>query len=932
MANIPGASNITPGVVVDNVTQSKGTAAGLGNRLPVIIGEGQSKETIIASANGQGKDGLGPDFKTVNGANGRYYRTKVYPLVENRTELYRNGVALKILEQRIDNLPFSFKYDARVDPNTGKIELQTAQLVDQGGSFYAASSTNKGDGTISGLALLDVNAVAQRWTIRCSDVQRAAGGVIIPGTAKFIAVGAKTGPKLDKNGNPIVWVSNGVKKSNGVLEFAISERSSGGVVANPFQPGDSFVVDVTSGVLDRGDSLTARYIPLANINAPITLSSLDDVTKMFGEPSLENTLSLGAQLAFANAAPAIMCLQAAPALPRRTSVVLTEQFVNDLTNDDNFLFPLDQGVTVDTDSSIHFFITNPATLEETQVLPNKIDYNTIPKTGASPVTVHDFVTDNNGVDQGGYGYCYSTTRQMAVLYSGFDGALTRTAWNSATLKSALVFDSSYVGKKVKIINSAYAANQGTFDITAVSGGMISFSATSFSDFANETAVAFEVLLNSSLTPVTSGTGLDGVITASVGTGTSDLTSATVDFSLISNIANGTYSLRVNSAVNGGIFDITGFDNMTGKLTIRKAFVSEPNLATSTTSRFEVLDPNTTSEYVMVNHQIVPDGWRLRITMVDSRDAAFFDGGWLNALEALEKVEVDIVVPLPRQTISVIFQNTMAHCLSMSSLRNRRERVLFIGAINGLKPENLVENAQLVAVEDIGVLEGIQGDSPTEILNGSVEDISNYSVPDAYGSTYRCMYMYPDQIVVVANGESLLIDGYFAACAAAGWCAREGRIETAMTNQVLAGFTILNDKLLAQSVIEQLCAAGVCVLQPVAGGGNCIWSITTTQSGLAEEQEMSIVFIRDRISKLLRLGCKSFIGQTEQRDGGTQIALNVRCVTLLDAYVTQNLITQYADLTVVRDAAEPRQWDVSVRVQPPYPVNWIYIRLQTGFIS
>ena len=113
---------------------------------------------------------------------------------------------------------------------------------------------------------------------------------------------------------------------------------------------------------------------------------------------------------------------------------------------------------------------------------------------------------------------------------------------------------------------------------------------------------------------------------------------------------------------------------------------------------------------------MPNGYSLRVTIVDERDASFYDAGWENALLTLQNVQCDIVVPLPQQTISVIFQNTVEHCIYMSTPINKRERVAFIGAINGLTPNNLTGQT-LAAVESLGVLEGIQGNTVAEILRG-----------------------------------------------------------------------------------------------------------------------------------------------------------------------------------------------------------------------
>jgi hypothetical protein len=198
-----------------------------------------------------------------------------------------------------------------------------------------------------------------------------------------------------------------------------------------------------------------------------------------------------------------------------------------------------------------------------------------------------------------------------------------------------------------------------------------------------------------------------------------------------------------------------------------------------------------------------------------------------------------------------------------------------------------------------------------------------------GSTYRCVYFYPDQIVVQAGTENVFVDGFYIAAAAAGYESADLRIENPLTNKVLSGFSILRNKLFTPTTLEQLSTAGVTTLQPVAGGGRVIWGITTSQSGYPEEQEISIVFIRDRVAKTLRGGFEGYIGNPESED--TEATLNTRAVILLNALISQGLLTNFANLVVQRNEADPRQYDISVKVQPTYPVNWIYIKVSIGQI-
>lgn len=937
MANIQGASSALPGVIVDVVTQSRGASVPGGIRVAAFIGEGARTEVVVSSAAGGGTDGLNPTYTSSSGSDGRHFQLSLFPLVSNRVKVFRNGVPLVGLEALIDSGSFNNAYDYRIDISTGRIELQKAYLVDQGGAFYVPLSTNVGTGVVNSLSLVDVNAPSETWTIRCVSVQRDAFNAPIASTAKFIAFGTISGAKLDANGNPVVWIANNQVVSNGILSFSISENSP------PFREGDGFTIKVKSGVLSRNDSLTAEYIAIADLNDPEFLDSMDSITKKHGLSSLDNNLSLGCQLALSNTAPGILCVQAAPPIPRRTSLLLVDEFDQTSTDNEDFIFPFPLGVQPDSDAQIHFFVRNNATNVETQILPNKLDYYTL-DTGGHPTT-SQFITDNTAAP-GGYSFFYTVVSKEATVLSGFDGYLARdpaSTGNKGFFSYSSPFDSSYIGKKLKLIDAKNVANDHTnhdftstipvdgyliindvVDGVALVGYDASVSPTfTFTPITNHAThdLAFQVVELDG-TSVVGFSGTDGYITGASGT-TATFWSNTINLSTLTTPTLRQLKITESTETWNGTYDILsvatdGYDGYSAS--IRKVFNNE------STIRFEVIDPDQQSYYVVVNHNVAPNGNAIRISYVDSKDASFYDAGWLTALEALELVECDILTVLPKQTKSIIFQNALQHCKTMSQNKNKKERVLFMGAISGLKPENLT-GASPAAVEDIGVLEGIQGDEITEILAGNIEDLTNYSIADSFGNTFRCVYFYPDQIVVQAGADNVLVDGFYIAAAAAGYLSAVSRVEIPLTNKVLSGFTILRNKQYSPTVQEQIAAAGATLLVPVQGGGNVVWGRTTTQSGAPEEEEISIVFIRDRIAKSMRQGFKGFIGIPE--DDNTVSTLSARAIGLLTSFIAQGLITQYKDLQVQRDSVDPRQWNIAVKVQPTYPVNFIYIRVSIG---
>ena len=319
---------------------------------------------------------------------------------------------------------------------------------------------------------------------------------------------------------------------------------------------------------------------------------------------------------------------------------------------------------------------------------------------------------------------------------------------------------------------------------------------------------------------------------------------------------------------------------------------------------------------------------LKASYIDQDDADFYDNNWATALEELEAIDVQMVVPLPNCCYSAIQQATVSHCILMSNTANQRERVALIGAQPGVTNAALA-GRELVAVEDVGVIEGIQGDDPEEVLADNIEDLQNFDVSTNFGHTFRCVYFWPDEIVRVISGTRTTIPGFYMAAAAAGLLAAEPNVAQPLTRKIITGFTINRSKILRPVELNELGNNGVIVVQPVTGGGQMLHGKTTTSSGAPEEEELSIIFIRDRTAKVLRDVLRGFIGQPEDP---TLVASITSMVTkALQALVAQGLLTAFQNLSVGRDEVDPRQWNVAVEVQPVYPVNWIFIDVSVGLL-
>jgi hypothetical protein len=148
MANIPGISGyVQPGTFARDRVITRGVSIPGGLRITCIMGEGLREEVIIDSAFGNGQDGSATCSPTGNG-DSRYFQLAESPVVVGRTRVFLNGTELYGTEGLVDGSSFSSKFDFKIDPDSGCIELQGATIGDQNGKNYSAPSSNVGNGSI----------------------------------------------------------------------------------------------------------------------------------------------------------------------------------------------------------------------------------------------------------------------------------------------------------------------------------------------------------------------------------------------------------------------------------------------------------------------------------------------------------------------------------------------------------------------------------------------------------------------------------------------------------------------------------------------------------------------------------------------------------------------------------------------------------------
>jgi hypothetical protein len=632
-------------------------------------------------------------------------------------------------------------------------------------------------------------------------------------------------------------------------------------------------------VLRAGDSLVAKYIAELDLNDPQFFTSANDLQTKHGSPSTTNTLALGAQMSFENGSPGILAIQCRPPIPRRTSVTLLEEVDS---NGDGGFSGCYSGGTASADNcevdDLRFTIPRPITglrngRPDSDSRVNIFVVRDDEETQIFPNKV-DFY--NSQLE--------SPTMQLDFISSSdytFSYTLSNTNFN--VLGDGV---NGAIGEEVDD-----------------NGDDRPYFETAEFDFDGE-HVGFQIT-------ITSMEESDGTVHTSQADISQELYGTADDDPI----------LTINSVVSDGKVYVTGAEDLVaglGDYVDVKFFVSDPSDTTN-------VDAALLLHKDIVDSGVLQEGDGIRISYIDENDADFFDTNWFDALEMLEAHDAQVIVPLPLQAISSVFRATVNHCENMSTIANRKERMALIGSQMGVTAAALIGQEE-VAVEDIGILEGIQGDDPEEILDGNTEDLVNYTLSDNYTSN-RAVYFWPDEIVRNVNGTNTMIHGFYMAAAASGRLSATQNVAIPLTYKTLSGFSILRDKLLREVTLNALGNVGATVVTPVTGGGKVLAGRTTSNSGFVEDEEISVMFIRDRVKQVLRSSLKGFLGGVQ--DENTNVLVGARVRSIMAALASQGLVSSYKDIAVEKDKVDPRQINVFLRFSPAYPINYIFIDIEVG---
>lgn len=266
----------------------------------------------------------------------------------------------------------------------------------------------------------------------------------------------------------------------------------------------------------------------------------------------------------------------------------------------------------------------------------------------------------------------------------------------------------------------------------------------------------------------------------------------------------------------------------------------------------------------------------------------------------DKIAVDYNTSL--DLLSILQVSGKNHVEFMSSTAERKERIMFTG------PDVYDTIAELYS-------------ALTDATTG---------VESTFGDSYRVMYLAPTNLQRVVNGQLETLPGMYMGASAAGLAAGNSYLAEPLTNKTIIGFTLPKNQKFTRAQISILGGAGVALVTPLAAGAKVIHGQSTTNSGNAVEEEISITRARDYVAKVTRETLENqFVGKTIQ----STTVKNVEIVTnsILDSLIAQKLILSKANVKVAQDKQEPRQVNVSFDINPIFPLNWIKIEFSVGLL-
>lgn len=294
----------------------------------------------------------------------------------------------------------------------------------------------------------------------------------------------------------------------------------------------------------------------------------------------------------------------------------------------------------------------------------------------------------------------------------------------------------------------------------------------------------------------------------------------------------------------------------------------------------------------------------RIVCVQAKNDSDYE--MTKAIDALKRAlpgvtNVNSIVPLTKS--AVVGAHAMNHVNLMSDPENGKERMVYLGAA----PNQLLTKNPTALDKSIGI----------------VETARSYN---------------NERVVFVAPGEAVkqvrdlttgrVNDRKLPACYLAVAVAALGLVHDPaepLTNKTITGFKELIS-LYMESEKNFLAEAGCLVLEQKGSVIKVRHGITTSTADV-NSSEVTLIQIKDYVIEAVRTStAELYVGNKNRPSIITDVQYTIS--SILNQFISQQVIIGFSGLSVKRSKDDPRQIDVRFEIEAVYPLN--YISISFGF--
>ena len=193
---------------------------------------------------------------------------------------------------------------------------------------------------------------------------------------------------------------------------------------------------------------------------------------------------------------------------------------------------------------------------------------------------------------------------------------------------------------------------------------------------------------------------------------------------------------------------------------------------------------------------------------------------------------------------------------------------------------------------------------------------------------RCFHVWPSDVIATVDSTSTVLDGFYLACAVAGWIAKKNPSQ-GMTNDTVTGFTGLrySNNYFSDSQLDYIAGGGTMIFIQESSGASlkCRHQLSTNPSTV-QLRELSITKAIDYVAKFLRGALSSQIGAFNITQSFLD-SLAIRVQGLGRYLVSAGVLNGFSTTSIEVDSTDPSQVNIVCALDVLYPCNTIYLTLQ-----